>query len=81
MASHGSREVVEVSSFRMDLRSVLLEMQAALREAVITPEAAYLADALTGATWTARGVTNLLRFWLGDHGFGPFLSNIRNRRG
>ncbi len=45
------------------------------------PEAAYLADALTGATWTARGVTNLLRFWLGDDGFGPFLRNIRERRG
>jgi Na+-transporting NADH:ubiquinone oxidoreductase subunit C len=45
------------------------------------PEAAYLADALTGATWTARGVTNLLRFWLGDDGFGPFLRNIRDRRG
>jgi Na+-transporting NADH:ubiquinone oxidoreductase subunit C len=44
------------------------------------PEADYLADALTGATWTARGVTNLLRFWLGDDGFGPFLRNIRERR-
>jgi Na+-transporting NADH:ubiquinone oxidoreductase subunit C len=44
-------------------------------------EATYLADALTGATWTARGVTNLLRFWLGDDGFGPFLRNIRDRRG
>ena len=45
------------------------------------PEGVYLADALTGATWTARGVTNLLRFWLGDDGFGPFLRNIRDRRG
>ena len=45
------------------------------------PEAAYLVDALTGATWTGRGVTNLLRFWLGDDGFGPYLRNLRKERG
>jgi Na+-transporting NADH:ubiquinone oxidoreductase subunit C len=45
------------------------------------PEGAYLVDALTGATWTGRGVTNLLRFWLGDDGFGPFLRTFRDRRG
>jgi len=45
------------------------------------PDTPYLADALTGATWTARGVTNLLQFWLGDDGFGPFLRKIRDRRG
>lgn len=34
-------------------------------------------DGLSGATLTSRGVTNLLRFWLGDDGFGPFLQNLR----
>lgn len=43
------------------------------------PEASYMVDGITGATWTSRGVTNLLRFWLGDDGFGPYLQGIRNR--
>ncbi|MCP4227207.1 MAG: FMN-binding protein, partial [Actinomycetia bacterium] len=41
----------------------------------------YLVDGLTGATWTSRGVTNLLRFWLGDDGFGPYLRTLRARGG
>jgi len=32
-------------------------------------------DALAGATLTSRGVENLIRFWMGDLGFGPFLEN------
>lgn len=42
-----------------------------------SPEARYLVDGLTGATWTTRGVTNLLRFWLGDDGFGRYLRILR----
>lgn len=34
-------------------------------------------DGLSGATLTSRGVTNLLQFWLGENGFGPFLENLR----
>ena len=34
-------------------------------------------DGLAGATMTSRGVTNLLRFWLADNGFGPFLERLR----
>jgi Na+-transporting NADH:ubiquinone oxidoreductase subunit C len=41
------------------------------------PAARHQVDGLTGATWTSRGVTNLLRFWLGDDGFGPYLRKIR----
>lgn len=37
----------------------------------------YEVDALSGATITSRGVTNMLIFWLGEHGFGPFLSKVR----
>lgn len=46
-----------------------------------TPAATHQVDGLTGATWTSRGVTNLLRFWLGDDGFGPYLRKIRQERG
>ncbi len=34
-------------------------------------------DALSGATLTTRGVENLIRFWTGEHGFGPFLKNLK----
>lgn len=30
-------------------------------------------DGLSGATLTSRGVTELVRFWIGEHGFGPLL--------
>ncbi|MBT8146623.1 MAG: Na(+)-translocating NADH-quinone reductase subunit C [Gammaproteobacteria bacterium] len=33
---------------------------------------------LAGATLTSRGVENLIQFWMGEAGFGPFLQNIRN---
>ena len=46
-----------------------------------SPEARYMVDGLTGATWTSRGVTNLLRFWLGDDGFGPYLQRLREGGG
>lgn len=40
-------------------------------------EAAYQVDGISGATLTGRGVTNLLRYWFGEHGFGPFLRKLR----
>ena len=33
-------------------------------------------DALSGATLTSNGVTNMLRFWLGSKGFGPYLQQL-----
>jgi Na+-transporting NADH:ubiquinone oxidoreductase subunit C len=39
----------------------------------------YEVDGLSGATITSRGVTNLLRFWLGDDGFGPYLERYRTK--
>ncbi|PRQ05971.1 Na(+)-translocating NADH-quinone reductase subunit C [Enhygromyxa salina] len=36
-------------------------------------------DALSGATITSRGVTNMMNFWLGEHGFGPFLAKVREQ--
>ncbi len=36
-------------------------------------------DGLSGATLTSRGVTNLVQFWLGGNGFGPYLAKIRQQ--
>lgn len=39
-------------------------------------EATHMVDGLSGATLTSRGVTNLIEYWLGEHGFRPFLNNL-----
>jgi Na+-transporting NADH:ubiquinone oxidoreductase subunit C len=46
-----------------------------------SPEARYQVDGLAGATMTSRGVTNLVRYWLSEDGFAPFLARIRAQRG
>jgi len=33
-------------------------------------------DGLAGATLTSKGVSNLVRYWLGENGFGPFLKKM-----
>ncbi len=43
-------------------------------------EAPYEVDGLSGATLTSRGVTNLVHFWLGENGFGPFLEKAEQRK-
>jgi Na+-transporting NADH:ubiquinone oxidoreductase subunit C len=40
----------------------------------------YGVDALSGATLTSRGVDNLLKFWMSDSGFKPFLDNLKQGR-
>ncbi len=42
-----------------------------------SPDAIYQADGLAGATLTARGVHNLLRYWMGADGYQPFLERLR----
>lgn len=37
----------------------------------------YQVDGLSGATITSRGVTELVRFWMGENGFGPYLERYR----
>jgi Na+-transporting NADH:ubiquinone oxidoreductase subunit C len=32
-------------------------------------------DALSGATLTSRGIENMIAFWLGQRGFGAYLTN------
>jgi Na+-transporting NADH:ubiquinone oxidoreductase subunit C len=39
----------------------------------------YHVDGLSGATITSRGVTNMVHFWFGDNGYGPFLAQVRER--
>jgi Na+-transporting NADH:ubiquinone oxidoreductase subunit C len=34
-------------------------------------------DGLSGATMTSKGVSNLVQFWLGENGFGPYLARVR----
>ena len=41
-------------------------------------DAKWQVDGLSGATLTARGVTNLVQFWLGENGFAPFLDNLKS---
>jgi Na+-transporting NADH:ubiquinone oxidoreductase subunit C len=43
------------------------------------PEAIHKVDGLSGATITADGVENLLRFWMSDDGYGPYLERLRNK--
>ncbi|MCE3025441.1 MULTISPECIES: Na(+)-translocating NADH-quinone reductase subunit C [unclassified Salinicola] len=38
----------------------------------------YQVDALSGASLTSRGVTNMLRFWLSDEGFAPYLARFHH---
>ena len=42
-------------------------------------DAPYQVDGISGATFTGRGVTNLIRYWTGPHGFGPYLENIQEQ--
>ncbi len=37
-------------------------------------------DGLSGATITTRGVDQLVKYWLGESGFGPFLKRLREER-
>ncbi len=37
----------------------------------------YEVDGITGATRTSNGITRMIRFWLGDDGYGPLLDAIK----
>ena len=40
--------------------------------------AAHQVDGISGASVTARGVSQLVRYWFGAHGYEPFLDNLRD---
>ncbi|MGS0466681.1 FMN-binding protein [Cobetia marina] len=46
-----------------------------------SPDAKYQVDALSGATLTSNGVTNLLQFWMGENGFAKYLTQFRDVKG
>ena len=37
----------------------------------------HLIDGMSGATLTGNGVSGLVQYWTGPHGFGPYLKNFR----
>jgi Na+-transporting NADH:ubiquinone oxidoreductase subunit C len=43
------------------------------------PDVEHQVDGIAGATLTSNGVTNTVRFWLGDEGFGPYLDKLRKK--
>jgi len=45
------------------------------------PQAMHTIDGLGGSTLTTRGVNNLVRYWLGEEGFAPFLRNLIKQGG
>lgn len=46
-----------------------------------TPNAEHKVDGLAGATLTSKGVSNLLEFWVGSNGFGPYLKRMQQEDG
>jgi Na+-transporting NADH:ubiquinone oxidoreductase subunit C len=40
------------------------------------PRAEFLVDGVSGATLTGNGVTNLMRYWFGEHGYRPYLRKL-----
>lgn len=45
------------------------------------PDARHKVDGLSGATITTRGVDNLVRFWVGEQAYGPYLARLREEIG
>ena len=48
-----------------------------IQVAKVAKEKRFHVDALAGATLTSNGVDNLVRFWMGEAGFAPFLRNLK----
>lgn len=45
-----------------------------------SPNAKYQVDGLSGATLTTRGVDAMVKFWLGDTGYGPFIQHCKTQK-
>ena len=45
------------------------------------PGSQYQVDGLAGATLTSTGVTNLVRYWMGNEGFAPYLKKVKSVQG
>jgi len=56
------------------------DVQIEVIKGIVDPKGAaaiHQVDGLAGATLTSRGVSQLLRFWLDEQGFGAFLKNLK----
>ena len=56
------------------------DVDLSLAKGAVDPSSAnarHRVDGLSGATLTSRGVSNLVKFWLGADGFQPFLNNLK----
>jgi len=47
---------------------------------VSRPGAEHQVDGLAGATLTSNGVSNLIRYWMGNEGFAPYLNKVRTTK-
>ena len=54
-----------------------LQVQVVKGAAATGPEGIHQVDGLAGATLTSVGVSNLVRYWAGESGFGSFLKNLQ----
>jgi Na+-transporting NADH:ubiquinone oxidoreductase subunit C len=43
-------------------------------------EARSSVDGISGATLTAQGVSRMVRYWLGEEGFGPYLERLKQEK-
>lgn len=46
-----------------------------------SPNAKYQVDGLSGSTLTTRGVDAMVKFWLGETGYGPFVEQRKTEKG
>ncbi|MCZ7603228.1 MAG: Na(+)-translocating NADH-quinone reductase subunit C [Ignavibacteriales bacterium] len=46
-----------------------------------SPNADHQIDGLSGSTLTTRGVDYLLKYWLGENGYGAFIDKVRGEEG
>ena len=45
----------------------------------VDPDSSHQIEGISGATLTSRGVNQMVRYWLGPDGYGPFLNRLRTR--
>lgn len=73
---------VDNPRWRAEWRGTLLadesgELQISVSKTVPPAGPEYHIDALAGATLTTAGVNNLVNFWMGESGYGPFLDRLK----
>lgn len=70
-ASWSGKQIIDDSG-----KPVLTVIKGAVGPGTKDPE--YKIDGLAGATLTSNGVSNMVKFWMGDKAFGSYLKRIRN---